>query len=263
MSHSEIVVSKPRCPYCHDDVQSHDTKWGCPSYMAWHHQSCFEEVQNCAACDRETGPSVTIVVATPTILDTMEDDRSLAALESTDRSLTALIAKSISHQSSQSEKLAILVAELRLLEKFLFERLQEFDIETLLWPSFKGIIFESKVPPPRTMTYRDKWTDTYEYMIWLERSSTQVRPADLERYLQSDHYRSLHVIKSKKSSSFLNEEQLYTIIQIRYAIVQDKNDPYNDGKNSRVVAYSEKDIHFLIQLLHSLLLDTQDLVVKK
>lgn len=230
MDQTEIVVAKPRCPYCHDDIQAEDQKWGCALCMAWHHQSCFDDLNKCATCDSVKLPVALEIIQT---------------INTADRNLSVLVNNSISAQKTTQGAQKALIGELQFLEKFLLERLQEFDIETLLYPAFKGIVFESEVLPVRTVV-----CNKYRYNIWIECSNRNVRAADLDVYLRSEHYRSLHPIKSKKNTN-------YDLFQLKYSIVQDENDPYNSGKNSQVVAYSEKDIHFLIQLLHSLLLGNQ------
>ncbi|HZV01562.1 MAG TPA: hypothetical protein VFF73_32920 [Planctomycetota bacterium] len=50
-SRHEVKVERPRCPFCHDDVQAEDEKHGCATCMAWHHLECWEESgARCATC---------------------------------------------------------------------------------------------------------------------------------------------------------------------------------------------------------------------
>ncbi len=50
-SRHEVKVERPRCPFCHDDVQAEDEKHGCATCMAWHHLECWRESgERCATC---------------------------------------------------------------------------------------------------------------------------------------------------------------------------------------------------------------------
>lgn len=53
MSSILINVKHPRCPYCHDPVDSRDLKEACPTCMAWHHKECYQEHKGCSACGRK------------------------------------------------------------------------------------------------------------------------------------------------------------------------------------------------------------------
>lgn len=53
---NSIKVNKPRCPYCHDDIQSDDEKAGCNQCMAWFHEECWQEHGGCTSCASPTQP---------------------------------------------------------------------------------------------------------------------------------------------------------------------------------------------------------------
>ena len=53
---NSIKVNKPRCPYCHDDIQSDDEKAGCNQCMAWFHEECWQEHGGCTSCTSPTRP---------------------------------------------------------------------------------------------------------------------------------------------------------------------------------------------------------------
>lgn len=45
-----IQVNRPRCPYCHDDIQPEVEKSGCSQCMAWFHTDCWDEHGGCTSC---------------------------------------------------------------------------------------------------------------------------------------------------------------------------------------------------------------------
>ncbi|MDF1664995.1 MAG: hypothetical protein P1V97_24750 [Planctomycetota bacterium] len=45
-----IKLNRPRCPYCHDDIQPELEKSGCSQCMAWFHTECWEEHGGCTSC---------------------------------------------------------------------------------------------------------------------------------------------------------------------------------------------------------------------
>jgi len=215
--------------------------------MAWHHSTCFEEIKHCAACS-STGESSILPLITP--------------IENADTKLANLIKRSQLRQvAPQSCK--HLIAELRFLEKFLIERLKVLGLTTLIRPYFEGFYFNSSVKPPRFM--KNSESQNFGYIISLERTHQFLENAiQIEQVLQTKnltlHYRSLHAVEhilTPDQRDVFRKKNHYDIIQVQYFAVQDEQDPFNSGKNSRVIAYSEKDIHFLIQLLYDLLLNNK------
>ncbi len=53
MARLEVSVTRPRCPYCHDEVSQGDVKVACDACMSWHHRDCWGEQGACAACGHE------------------------------------------------------------------------------------------------------------------------------------------------------------------------------------------------------------------
>jgi len=45
-----IRVERPRCPYCHGDLDPGQAKHGCEACLAWHHRECWDEHGACSAC---------------------------------------------------------------------------------------------------------------------------------------------------------------------------------------------------------------------
>ncbi|MCA8925464.1 MAG: hypothetical protein KDD82_26890 [Planctomycetes bacterium] len=45
-----VSVDRPRCPYCHEDLEQGQVKAGCSECMAWHHAECWQEHGACSAC---------------------------------------------------------------------------------------------------------------------------------------------------------------------------------------------------------------------
>jgi hypothetical protein len=58
----EILLARPRCPFCREDVVAGDGAWGCPACLAWHHDACRTEgAGRCAACGHATAVTDTDV----------------------------------------------------------------------------------------------------------------------------------------------------------------------------------------------------------
>lgn len=49
----DLEVKRPRCPFCHEEVENGDAKTACLECMAWHHEACWGEHGACAACQAE------------------------------------------------------------------------------------------------------------------------------------------------------------------------------------------------------------------
>jgi hypothetical protein len=52
----------PRCPFCHDDVDSRSRAWSCPRCGTYHHDGCAVEHGKCAVhgCGGTHGEAVVI-----------------------------------------------------------------------------------------------------------------------------------------------------------------------------------------------------------
>jgi hypothetical protein len=46
----DVSVKRPRCPYCHDEVDVVAEKVACDACMSWHHAACWREHGSCSSC---------------------------------------------------------------------------------------------------------------------------------------------------------------------------------------------------------------------
>jgi hypothetical protein len=49
----ERIIARPRCPYCHEDVEHGEPLQVCTACHAFHHGPCWSELGGCAACGSE------------------------------------------------------------------------------------------------------------------------------------------------------------------------------------------------------------------
>jgi len=46
-------IGRPRCPYCHDDIQPGGDNYACHECLAWHHTGCWHEHGACVGCGND------------------------------------------------------------------------------------------------------------------------------------------------------------------------------------------------------------------
>lgn len=205
--------------------------------MAWHHAECITESGKCATCGGAAEKLNTATLCAPSSLE-------LSGIANSQ--LRSLVARSWSEQSKEAtiSETKNLVSELRLLETILLQKIHPGDFAKLIFPTFKGIKFNSKIKPLNKSN-----TDLCQYVISFHHHGyTGVID---ETTFGINTYHSLHSILPRTPK--LDPKALPWLIKIKYHLVSDLLDPFNCGKNAPLVAHSELDYHFLIQLLQSLL----------
>lgn len=66
---SKVKVNRPRCPYCHDDIEPGGENRACYGCLTWHHSECWN-YGGCVSCGGESvdprpSPDALCVVHTP------------------------------------------------------------------------------------------------------------------------------------------------------------------------------------------------------
>lgn len=81
-----VQVSKPKCPYCHDEIVGGGRNHACHECLTWHHHDCFLEHKGCVTCGNDWMPSGYgngYYCLNPLFEPTLEDVRVLAGVKGT------------------------------------------------------------------------------------------------------------------------------------------------------------------------------------
>lgn len=227
-----VVISK--CPFCHDDVRGEDAKWGCGQCTAWHHLDCMQaNAARCAACHTS---------------NTALQKADTCLLASSKKIESALDYALSYHKEKLNDEVdrKNLAEELRILENLLLQKVvTKDDLYNFIYPSFPGFIYSSKVQHLASVE-----PGPSHFVIFFTFEGRASNSAGPTFDATTKTYRSLHTLKFQAAPHL---DSHLSLIKINYRKVSDLRDPFNSGKNLPIVAHSENDYHFLIQLLHDLL----------
>ena len=45
-----VKISRPRCPYCHDEIMPGGDNRACRECLSWHHEDCWDTHGSCVGC---------------------------------------------------------------------------------------------------------------------------------------------------------------------------------------------------------------------